>query len=295
MGEWNSAAELQAPLPESGDGMLFNQAVASALKVTCIVGFSQREHVAATSFVSAQGYVFCSTDRMSWMQAVLRRESEHGATVLHEARSSIVQQLAAVSTESASGINTAVVRLQMLDFLSEACNLHQGAPALRIARSLHDVGLRLAESDPALSAVFQTHNDRRPCVVCTICRLILRCPMAGPHPQPTTALVAPLERRWRHRELQLGAYAQCLPLTTIEGCCTPTPTAGLQIYALCAGARDRYELFEPLLSLQHSVADALSMPGSAVDALLAHAKAARKSGRLTHALCALHRLEDMLR
>lgn len=66
-------------------------------------------------------------------------------------------------------------------------------------------------------------------------------------------------------------------------------------YGLYAGTNGRYELLEPLLSLQRTLASALDMPNAAVTVLLQQACLARKSGRLTNAMGSLHALQSALR
>ncbi len=57
----------------------------------------------------------------------------------------------------------------------------------------------------------------------------------------------------------------------------------------------RYELQEPLLALQRTLAAALTLPWEEASALLAAAGAARRAGRLMHATVALHELAASLR
>ncbi|BDA48015.1 Serine-protein kinase ATM [Coccomyxa sp. Obi] len=61
------------------------------------------------------------------------------------------------------------------------------------------------------------------------------------------------------------------------------------------GTSGRYELLEPLLSLQRTLASALDLPDVAASMVLLRARMARKNGRLTHAMGSLHDLQIALR
>jgi hypothetical protein len=63
----------------------------------------------------------------------------------------------------------------------------------------------------------------------------------------------------------------------------------------CLGSGERYELAEPLLALQRTLARVLRMPRAEAATLLCAARAARRAGRLTHAMAALHDLQATLR
>ena len=63
---------------------------------------------------------------------------------------------------------------------------------------------------------------------------------------------------------------------------------------LHAGAGGRYQLQEPLLALHKILFQLLNSPSLAVDALQRTAAAARKAGRLTHAMGAIHELRAIV-
>lgn len=75
----------------------------------------------------------------------------------------------------------------------------------------------------------------------------------------------------------------------------PALDARWRAQAAGAVSGERYELQEPLLALQHTLARALHMPGAEGASLLLSARAARASGRLTQAMAALHDLQAALR
>ena len=61
-----------------------------------------------------------------------------------------------------------------------------------------------------------------------------------------------------------------------------------------AGAGGRYQLQEPLFALHKILFQLLDSPSLAVDALQRTAAAARKAGRLTHAMGAIHELRAIV-
>ena len=64
--------------------------------------------------------------------------------------------------------------------------------------------------------------------------------------------------------------------------------------SLHAGAGGRYQLQEPLCALHKILFQLLGSPSLTVDALQRTAAAARKAGRLTHAMGAIHELRAIV-
>ena len=65
------------------------------------------------------------------------------------------------------------------------------------------------------------------------------------------------------------------------------------LISYAAGSNSRYELTEPLLSLQASAAALLQRPKLQADALLQLVRQARKSGRVTQGLMAVRSVQAL--
>ena len=193
----------------------------------------------------------------------------------------VVASPAGLSLESASAVNPAIVRLQMLRSVAEAWQLRW----------------------PALSLGPRSPGASQPISFLSAAPTI-----------PADEDWQEAERRWRAREAQSGGITRRLVLCCARICQAPArqlddlnEAIGLAVgvskvlatqimqfdsNVMHAGAGGRYDLAEPLLALRGVLAKALDRPELAVDVALQAARQARKAGDLPSAMSALHSIKQ---
>ena len=191
----------------------------------------------------------------------------------------VLTSLAGLRLESASAVNPALVRLQMVRALAEAWQLRWP-------------GLSLVPRGPVVSqAAGGAGGGAAPAV-------------------PEDEQWHAAERQWRAREAQSGTCAHRIDharacqdadtlspprrcaLKSLLPCKARTTLQATWVLTFAlSGAGGRYELAEPLLALRGVLARALDRAELAVNVALEAARQARKAGDLPNAMSALHNIK----